>query len=49
MVDGSADDDQRDRRTSFRPGDPDAITGAHHAHPALGEPVQGAVRSALSG
>lgn len=33
---------------AMRAGDPDALTGAYHVHPTLGETVQGAVRSALS-
>ena len=32
---------------AMRAGDPDAIIGAYHVHPTLGEPVQGAVRSAF--
>jgi hypothetical protein len=28
-------------------GDADALAGAYHVHPTLGESVQGAVRSAL--
>jgi pyruvate/2-oxoglutarate dehydrogenase complex dihydrolipoamide dehydrogenase (E3) component len=34
---------------AMRAGDPDAILGAYHVHPTLGEPVQGAVRAAFSG
>ena len=34
---------------AMRCGDPDSLTGAYHVHPTLGETVQGAVRSALSG
>jgi pyruvate/2-oxoglutarate dehydrogenase complex dihydrolipoamide dehydrogenase (E3) component len=33
---------------AMRSGDPDAILGAYHVHPTLGETVQGAVRSAFS-
>ncbi len=33
---------------AMRAGDPDTILGAYHVHPTLGEPVQGAVRSAFS-
>lgn len=34
---------------AMRAGDPDALLGAYHVHPTLGETVQGAVRSAFSG
>ena len=34
---------------AMRAGDPDALLGAYHVHPTLGETVQGAVRSAFAG